>query len=161
MHKLNCIVVLLVGLIFYSCKTNTEKYPSINQAIVEDYALIFLENEKAALTTTILNYEALSTNEICIYTIDSLPKNTNAIYQASNIAQNLGIGKKEKNNGLLILISKHDKQIAIATGYSTEKTITDYICKVIIDSIIVPKFKKGEYYNGINNALDTIIEKWK
>ena len=144
-----------------SCKTNTNNNSTLNQAVIQDYALIFSQDEKEALTIKIIDYEAVSTNEICVYTIDSLPKNTEAIYHATAIANNLGIGKKEKDNGLLILISKYDRQLAITTGKGTEKIITDYMCKVIIDSTIVPKFKKGEYYIGIDNALDRIVEKWE
>lgn len=148
-------------IILSSCKSNTNNNSTFNQAVVQDYALLFSNSEKNSLTQKIINYESSSTNEICVYTIDSLPKNTKAIYHATNIAEHLGVGKKEKDNGLLILISKYDRQLAIATGKGTEKIITDYMCKVIIDSTIVPKFKKGEYYIGIDSALSRIIKKWE
>ena len=156
--KRKFVTYLLAIFVFSSCKTKHNS--ELNQEVVQDYALMFSQTEKEALTTKIINYELASTNEICIYTIDSLPKNTKAIYYATNIANNLGVGKKEKDNGLLILISKYDRQLAIATGKSTEKIITDYMCKIIIDSTIVTEFKKGKYFNGINNALDSIIDKY-
>lgn len=158
--KRTCIIYLIFVFILSSCKTNTNDSPTLSQAVVQDYALLFSNSEKDSLTQKIINYEAHSTNEVCIYTIDSLPKNTKAIDHATTIANTLGVGKKEKNNGLLILISKNDRQVAIATGKSTEEILTDYMCKIIIDSTIVPKFKKGEYFYGINNALDSIIKKW-
>jgi len=152
---------LLFGLIvFSSCKTNTNTLSEISESVVQDNAMFFSNAEKDALTQKIIDYETTSTNEICIYTIDSLPKNTSAVLYATKIGENLGVGKKEKDNGLILLISKYDRQIAIATGTGTEKNITDYTCKIIIDSTIVPKFKKGEYFNGVNNALDSIIQKW-
>lgn len=155
-----CITYLILVFALSSCKTNTNNNSTLNLAVVQDYALLFSNSEKDSLTQKIINYEAYSTNEICVYTIDSLPKNTKAIYHATTIANKLGVGKKEKNNGLLILISKDDNQIAIATGKATEEILTDYMCKIIIDSTIVPKFKKGDYFYGINNALDSIIKKW-
>lgn len=155
------ITYLVLLFTFSSCKTNTNSNSELNQAVVvQDYALVFSQNEKELLSSKIIKYEASSTNEICIYTIDSLPKNTKAIFHATNIANNLGVGKKEKDNGLLILISKYDRQLAIATGYGTEKIITDVVCQSIIDETIIPKFKETEYFIGINNALDSIIGKW-
>lgn len=152
---------LLLFLITFSCKNNTDVPLKTNQAVVQDYTSLFSNTEKSALAQKIIDYESSSTNEICIYTIDSLPKNTKSLYYATEIANKLGVGKKEKDNGLLILISKYDRQINMATGYSTEKIITDRICKSIIDSTIVPKFKDKEYYHGVNNALDSIIKFWK
>jgi uncharacterized protein len=159
MKKLSLFLCFWI-IIFASCKTNTNNSSTFNEAVVQDYAQIFSDSEKEALTQKIINYELVSTNEICIYTIDSLPKNTKALYHAIKIGEELGVGKKEKDNGLLILISKYDRQIAIATGNGTEKIITDYVNKIIIDSTIVPEFKKGQYFYGIDKALDSIIRKW-
>ncbi len=161
MKKVISISILFV-LVFISCKTKTnDAVKTHNQSVVQDLASMFSPNEKDSLTSKIIDYEASSSNEICVYTLDSLPQNTTAIYYATQIANTLGVGKKDKNNGLLILISKYDRELAISTGYATEKVLTDYKCKVIIDSIIVPKFKNDEFYNGINNALDEIILQWQ
>ncbi|WP_298342262.1 TPM domain-containing protein [uncultured Algibacter sp.] len=148
-------------LVLVSCKTKTNPNFLKHHAVVQDYAHLFSYAEKDSLSNTIIDYEITSTNEVCIYTIDSLPKNVSVHDYATTLANRLGVGKKEKDNGLLILISKYNRDIAITTGYNTEKHLTDYDCKIIIDSTIVPKFKKGEFYNGINNALNRIIYKWK
>lgn len=52
------------------------------------------------------------------------------------------------------------KKNGIATGKSTEKTITDSMCENIINNTIIPKFKDKTYYEGIENAIDSIIKKW-
>ncbi|MFG6687780.1 TPM domain-containing protein [Mariniflexile sp. HNIBRBA6329] len=155
------IYILFVATVFVSCKTKTEEFSGISQSVVQDYAQIFSKTETDSLSKKIIDFEQFSTNEICVYTIDSIPNDETALYYATKIANNLGVGKKEKDNGLLILISKYDRQIGIATGYSTEKIFTDYMCKTIIESTIVPQFKNGNYYEGINNALDSIMTKWK
>ncbi len=72
-----------------------------------------------------------------------------------------GIGKAEKNNGLLILFSKSLGEIQISTGTGTEKILTDKICKKVIDQIIIPEFKKGEFHNGIKKGLEKLITEWK
>ncbi|MEN3324996.1 TPM domain-containing protein [Mariniflexile soesokkakense] len=158
--KKNIIHILLVSFVIVSCKTKNKEVIHINQSVVQDYASIFSEFERDSLSKKIIDFENYSTNEICIYTIDSIPNNETALYYATKMANQLGVGKKEKDNGLLILISKYDRQIEIATGYSTEKILTDNMCKTIIDSTIVPQFKNRYYYEGINNALDSIIKRW-
>ncbi len=143
-----------------SCKTKPQQTLKHNQAVIQDYANVFSTVEEDSLTNFILNYEKLTTNEICVMTIDSLPANTKALRHATNIAQNLGIGKADKNNGLLLLIAKSDKQVAFATGYGTELILTDSVCYHLIESTLIPNFKNKLYYNGVRQVLDSVKTKW-
>ena len=143
-----------------SCKTKPKHTLKHNQAVIQDYANVFSTVEEDSLTNFILNYEKLTTNEICVMTIDSLPANTKALRHATNIAQNLGIGKADKNNGLLLLIAKSDRQVAFATGYGTELVLTDSVCYHLIESTLIPNFKNKLYYNGVRQVLDSVKTKW-
>lgn len=157
MKKL-CIITCL--LLVVSCNNNTSK-TSISDAVVQDYNDLFTATEEQKLSEKIINYEKLTTNQICIYTIDSIPNNEKILYHATTLAQKLGVGIKEKDNGLLILISYYDRDMAIATGYGVEKVITDSIAKTIIKQTIVPRFKDSLYFEGVTIGLDSIISKWK
>jgi len=53
------------------------------------------------------------------------------------------------------------RQIGIATGTGTELILTDKICKEVIDKIIIPKFKNGEFYGGIKKGIAELIAKWE
>ncbi len=151
----------VLALVFcISCKTKPKQTLKHNQVVVQDYANVFSTVEEDSLTNFILNYEKLTTNEICVMTIDSLPANTKALRHATNIAQNLGIGKADKNNGLLLLIAKSDRQVAFATGYGTELILTDSVCYHLIESTLIPNFKNKLYYNGVRQVLDSIKTKW-
>ena len=142
-----------------SCKKEPETKVQLSQAVVQDYALLFSQVERDSLSNKIIDYENLTTNEICIYTLDSLSKGTNIKVYATHLANRLGVGKKEKNNGLFILLSKKNKHVSIATGYGTKKILTDSICKTIIDNTMITNFIDDEYYCGISSALDSIISK--
>ena len=155
------LILFFFIILLISCKTNQDSYNDINQAVVQDYAKLFSTSEKDSITNFILNYEKSSTNQICVMTIVSLPKNTNALYHATNLANDLGVGIADKDNGLLLLISIKDRQIAFATGYGTEKVLTDSICKRLIDSTLVPSFKKNNYFEGVTRVLDSLKVKWK
>ncbi|WP_397361927.1 TPM domain-containing protein [Olleya sp. R77988] len=150
---------LLIITSLVSCKKKNQNL--IIKTVVNDYADIFTKTEEDSLSKIIIDYEKTSTNQICVYVIDSVPSLDNPVVYATKIANKLGVGQKEKDNGLLLLISKNDKKIAFATGYGTEKIVTDSICKRLIDSTLVPSFKKGNYFEGVLQALDTIKVKWE
>lgn len=164
------LYILSLIIFFSSCKLKKEDASSYNyapyneqQSVVYDLSNLFSTKEKDSLTKRIIDYEKATTNEIAIATFDSIPKNTTTLRYATDIAQKWGIGKMDTNNdnGLLILISRFDRQMAIATGLGTENILTDSICNKIIDKTIIPHFKKGNYYEGVNSGLDSIIKTWK
>ncbi|WP_336065350.1 TPM domain-containing protein [Mesoflavibacter sp. CH_XMU1404-2] len=153
--------IFVLALVFcISCKTKPQQNSKHNQAVVQDYADIFSKVEEDSLTNFILNYEKLTTNEICVMSIDSLPENTKALKYATDIGQNLGVGKADKNNGLLLLIAKSDRQVAFATGYGTETVLTDSVCYHLIESTLIPNFKNQLYYQGVRQVLDSVKTKW-
>ena len=80
---------------------------------------------------------------------------------AVDFGEKHGVGKKEKDNGLVIAFSKNLRQTFLATGYGTEKILKDDICKKIIDSTMVPRFKNQDYYGGLKAGLEECIRKWK
>jgi len=73
------------------------------------------------------------------------------------LAQKWGIGRGKKDNGVLVLISKSEREIFIATGRGVEEYLPDAICERIIQSKIKPNFKAGNYYAGLNEATDEMI----
>ncbi len=162
------LYILSLIILISSCKSKKEdtsnyKYLPQNeqQSVVYDLSNLFSTQEKDSLIKRILDYEKATTNQIAIAAFDSIPKNTTVLRYATDIAHTWGIGTIETNNGLLILISKYDREMSIATGLGTEKILTDSICRKIIDKTIIPHFKEGNYYKGVNSGLDSIIVKWK
>jgi uncharacterized protein len=67
--------------------------------------------------------------------------------------------KKEKNNGILILISTGHRRIRISNGYGIEKILSDTETKEIIDTIILPEFRNGEYFNGTKKGIIALKDK--
>ncbi len=89
-----------------------------------------------------------------------MPPHTSAQSFGTNIGNSWGIGTKEKDNGLVITISKSDKAVAISTGIGTQQTISDYECKIIIDQLMIPHFKTKNYYKGVDKTIDSLILLW-
>jgi uncharacterized protein len=66
------------------------------------------------------------------------------------------IGKKNKDNGLLLLVAVEDKKVRIHTGYGTETIITDSKAGTVIRDVITPPFKTGNFEKGISEGVDTL-----
>ncbi|RAJ15199.1 TPM domain-containing protein [Olleya aquimaris] len=154
------LLLLFVFVSLISCKKEKQNDTLINQDVVQDYANLFSAKEKDSISKVIIDYENISTNQICVYVIDSIPNNNNALMYATTIGQTLGVGQAEKNNGLLILISTKDRQVAFATGLGTEKILTDTICHDLIENTLIPSFKQSAYFKGVLQVLDSIKVKW-
>ena len=68
-----------------------------------------------------------------------------------------GLGQKDKDNGMLILFSSGDREVRIEVGYGLEPYITDAVASRIIRNTMIPNFKEGRNYEGINTAVDELI----
>jgi len=102
--------------------------------------------------------EVATTCEIAVAVINNLEGLTIEDY-ALRLFEKWGIGKKEKDNGILLLVAMDERQLRIEVGYGLEGTITDIEAKEIIDRVIVPVFKAGDYNTGIYNGVAAIANK--
>ena len=130
--------------------------PGRPKGFVQDYAKILSSEQASALEAKLEAFEKNTTNEIAVVTIPSLDGDV-----IENVAQDIftkwGIGKKEKNNGVLLLISFADRKTRIQTGYGVEGDLTDLATSYIQEDVIKPAFRNGDYVGGINSAVDTMI----
>ena len=123
---------------------------------VYDYANIFNNNEKAYLTQKLVKYADSTSTQIVIATVSTLNGDDISLTSA-NWGQKWGIGQKGKDNGILILVASEDRKIDISTGYGIEYRLTDLMAERILNRIILPEFKKGSYFNGLDKGTDAII----
>ncbi|MFN7181139.1 MAG: TPM domain-containing protein, partial [Planctomycetota bacterium] len=122
-----------------------------------DFAEILTQKEKDEIENKLKEIERETTNEICILIINSL-EGQNIEEFANKIFNNWGIGKKEKDNGVLIVVAMKERAIRIEVGYGLEKYLSDAVCGRIIRNIIVPNFRKNNYYNGIKESIEIIYK---
>lgn len=134
--------------------------PSL-QTSVYDYANILSAGEKAQLEEKLIRYSDSTTTQIVVITIESL-KGEDVSQLATKWGQTWGIGgTKQDDNGVIILLAKAEKKIAINPGYGVEDRLTAGIGGTIIRNIIIPEFKAGSFYNGLDKGTDAIIDVFK
>jgi len=172
MKKIFIISTLILSLVSFNCSAQKNETKTTISEIkkgtfpkpigyVNDFERIFTTEQKDKLENTISNFENLTTNEIVIVTIESIYPYKNIKDYSTDLANNWGVGKKGKDNGLVIVFSKRLRLIQISTGNSTEKILTDEICKSVLDQKIIPELKNGNIYGGIEIGLAELIAKWK
>ncbi len=122
---------------------------------VNDYANIIDENQEAQLNQVISDIEKNTTVEIAILTIPSLEGEVLEQYSLK-VAETWGAGKKDKDNGLLILVAMEERQVRLEVGYGLEGAIPDITARRITDNVIVPEFQKQEYGKGLLDGITVI-----
>ncbi|MDW8852912.1 TPM domain-containing protein [Flavobacterium sp. MMLR14_040] len=131
------------------------------QTSVYDYANILSASEKTQLEEKLIRYSDSTTTQIVVITIESL-KGEDVSQLATKWGQTWGIGgTKQDDNGVIILLAKNEKKIAINPGYGVEDRLTAGIGGTIIRNIIIPEFKAGSFYNGLDKGTDAIIDVFK
>lgn len=139
------IFTCIVGAV--SLSAQEVKFPS-PRGHVNDYAGIISAGVKEQLEKMLMVVENKTSAEVAILTVNSTAPLTIEQY-AVELFQNWGIGKKGKDNGVLLLVAKDDRKVRIEVGYGLEGALTDMHSKIIINDLIIPHFKAGSYEKGI------------
>ena len=133
------------------------EYPDYN-SFVNDYVGVIDSNSKIQIEQLCIDVEKNTGAEIAVAVIDSLQGITIEEY-AVKLFEKWGIGKAKEDNGVLLLIAIQDRKLRIEVGYGLEGAITDIEAGDIIDDVIVPRFKEGNYSLGIYEGIAAIANK--
>ncbi len=124
---------------------------------VYDYINLLPESRKKNLEQKLIRYSDSTSTQIVMAIISST-EGENIMYLGAQWADAWGIGQEKEDNGVFVLLAKNDRKIAINTGYGVEHLLTDAMSKRIIERDIIPYFKQGDYYSGLNRGADAIFE---
>jgi uncharacterized protein len=152
------LFVILYSLFSISVSAQDIKLPERPDPprLVNDMAGMLTYNDARTLEQKLVAYSDSTSTQIAVVIVPSLNGADIAQY-ATELGAKWGIGEKGKDNGVLLLISQGDHKVFIATGRGTEANLPDIIAKRIVDHVITPQFKAGQYYAGINAATDEMI----
>ena len=131
------------------------------QTSVYDYANVLSTTEKSQLEEKLIRYSDSTSTQIVVITIESL-KGEDIGILAPKWGQTWGIGgSKENDNGVIILLAKAERKIWISPGYGLEDKLTAGIGGEITRNIIIPEFKAGSYYIGLDKGADALFDVFK
>ena len=151
MAKPSVVILILLILLSALPAVAAVDYPQLTGFVTDDADMIDPVYE-SKITELAKKIEGATTVEIAVVTVESLEGESKEVY-AVKLFEHAGIGKKDKDNGLLILVAKQERKYRFEVGYGLEGVITDSMKVNIGDRIITPNFRNGEYGRGIYESM--------
>ncbi len=149
---------VLLGVFTASAQFTIPPVPSKSgQTSVYDYANLLQPEQKQTLERKLINYADSTSTQMVVIIIPSLQGEDRA-QLAVRWAHKWGIGQKNEDNGVIILLAEKERQIYIAPGYGLEPILTAGLNGEIVRNVIIPEFKKGDYYTGLDKGTDALID---
>ena len=131
----------------------TEYKPA--KRLVHDFGNMFNSVERSQLENKLVAYDDSTSVQIVVVTFKKLDGYPIDLL-ASEIGEKWGVGQKEKHNGIVIALSNDDRKVSLRGGYGIQAKMPPTIEKLIIDREMIPQFKQGNYYQGVDNAISAI-----
>ena len=161
-HRLTALLgLLLVLLVFGTTMKAQLPSPSNPPRLVNDYTATLSASQIETLEHKLVAYNDSTSTQILVLLVDDLQGYSIENY-ATEIGHSWGVGQKGKNNGVVILVKpkkgSERGQVNISPGYGMEQYLTDATAKRIINNEMIPAFKEDDYYTGIDNAVNVIMD---
>lgn len=129
-------------------------YPQLTGRIVDDAGLLS-PADRAELDTELKTLEDKSSDQVVVVTLPSLQGFTIEDF-GYQLGRHWGIGTKEKDNGVLLIVAPKERKVRIEVGRGLEPLLTDAMSNVIINGAILPRFRSGDYAGGIKEGVKGI-----
>src|ERR1043165_942507 len=110
----------------------------------------------ASLDTTLKDFEARKGSQIAVLIVPTTQPETIEQYSI-RVAEAWKIGRKKIDDGAILVVAKEDRKLRIEVGYGLEGVLTDVTAKRIIDEVITPKFRSGDFAGGISDGVNRIL----
>ena len=157
-------ITILLGLLLLIIATTLKAQlpsPPYPPRLVNDYTSTLTASQVNALEQKLVAYNDSTSTQILVLLVDDLQGYSIEQY-ATEIGHSWGVGQKEKSNGAVILVKpkkgSESGNVTISTGYGIEEYVTDATAKVIIEKEMIPAFKEDDYFTGIDNAVNVIMD---
>ncbi|HEY8332551.1 MAG TPA: YgcG family protein [Tardiphaga sp.] len=130
--------------------------PALSGRVV-DQTMTLTQQQREGLDQTLRDFETRKGSQVAVLIVPTTAPES--IEQFSiRVAEQWKIGRKKIDDGAILVVAKNDRTLRIEVGYGLEGALTDVTAKRIIDEVIVPKFKSGDFAGGIVDGVDRILK---
>lgn len=123
--------------------------------LVHDFGQILSANERNDLERKLVAYNDSTSTQIVIVTFKNLEGYPIELL-GNEIGERWGVGQKEHHNGIVIVVSDEDRKVTLRGGYGIQAKMPPTVEKLIIDREMIPSFREGNYYVGLDLAIRAI-----
>ena len=152
----NLLLTLLVLLPATVWAQSTPEFPELTGRVV-DRAEMLSPQVEARLSQMLQAHEQASTEQVVVVTVPNLQGYPIEDY-GYQLGRHWGIGQEGEDNGALLIVAEEERKIRIEVGYGLEGRLTDADSSVIINRIITPAFRQGDFQSGIVNGAAAMIQ---
>ena len=115
------------------------------------------KDEEIQLNNFLTNYFNKSNRTISIITLDSIAPYNDIL----DLITDLGNSIKQNKEGFIIAITKYDRKVAVVPTIASEELLNQSVTDKAVFEILIPNFKEGNFYIGIQSALEYLIQQWE
>ena len=140
-----------------SCALYAEAdFPALNDRVT-DTARLLTPSMRNTLINELAAHERASSNQVVVVTVTSLQGYSIDDF-GNRLGRHWGIGQKERDNGVLLIVAPNERKVRIEVGYGLEGTLTDALSHSIIQTVILPEFKNNNMEQGIVDGTRAIVQ---
>jgi uncharacterized protein len=152
--RLRAIIFAVITLWMTAFAYAALTFPALTGRVVDE-AHILTADQVTILSNRLRDFEDQSGHQMAIATVPSL-QGTDVRDFGYQLGRAWALGKKDKNDGVLVLVAPTEHKVSIEVGYGLEGDLTDALSSVIINQAMVPKFKAGNYFGGLYAGVEDI-----
>lgn len=151
-------IKFVVFVIFFlpAVNSHADDFPARSNTIVTDLAGVLNDREKSSLENKLVAFNDSTSTQIAVITLRSTGGYEIADYSVQ-LFNRWKIGQENKNNGVLVLVATEDRKVWITTGYGIEGVLPDALTKRIVERAMVPAFRTGNYFEGLDEGTNSIM----
>lgn len=155
------VVRTIIGLVFvgaalWAAPAFAFTIPDTPSGHVNDFAHVLSDETVQSIEIDLRTFAASTSNEIAVVTVPDMDGDYIEHY-AVKVFEKWGIGKKERDNGVLLLIAMKEHKLRIEVGYGLEGALPDSIAQDIIDNDMTPRMKAEDYDGAVESAVRDIM----
>lgn len=149
-------VILAFMLCFASAVWADVAVPPLTGRVV-DLTATLSADQAATLEQKLKDFEDRKGSQLAVLIVPTTQPETIEQYSL-RVVEQWKLGRKKVDDGALLIVAKNDRKLRIEVGYGLEGALNDATSKRIIDEIITPEFKSGDFAGGISDGADRILK---
>lgn len=159
MMILSRLCIVFIALLMFQAPVwaqSTPDFPELSGRVVDQAGMLSGDAE-SRLTNTLAAHEEATTNQVVVVTLPDLQGYAIEDF-GYQLGRHWGIGQEGEDNGALLIVAEEEREIRIEVGYGLEGQLTDAASSTIINRIITPAFRQGDFSQGIVAGAEAMIQ---
>ena len=154
-QALSRVLVLALVLISLPVMAAEPRFPALTGRVVDEAAVLNTDSRNQ-IAGWLADFEAKSHRQVVVATVKSLQGLPIEDY-GYRLGRFWGIGERGKDTGAILLVAPSERSVRIEVGYGLEGELTDAVSKTIIEGVILPAFRQGNFNGGIQAGTIAIL----